>query len=151
MRLRGLVFLILVHCGSGLMGQGGGVVSDWKGVSFQEALRKHKIGLTRPELIAALRNGDAEVRSLAAAQLVGDQVTEAIPEIAKTLRAETDGLARVNIAKSLALLGSREGTNTLKSICNDGHAKGHHRLLAAGDLMDQGDESCAPSVLELAQ
>lgn len=113
-------------------------------------LREHHIGLSKPELLKALRNPDSEIRALAASQLAGDRATEAIPEIANALSEEPDGLHRLNIAYALAQLGDQRGNAVLKKACG-ADEKPANRVTAARYLLDLNDQSCLEEIVEMIE
>jgi HEAT repeat protein len=115
--------------------------------TFAEKLQQHHIALTKSALVNALRNPDAEVRSLAAAQLAENRARDTIPSIIGALTAERVPLTRVNIAFALAQMGEKKGFAELKSTCDDARVPSHFRIFAASYLLYFNDEHCLPSVL----
>ena len=115
-----------------------------------EVLRERRIGLSKPELLKALRNPDSEIRDLAASQLAGDRAIEAVPEIANALSEEPDGLHRLNIAYALAQLGDQRGNAVLKKACG-ADAKPPNRVTAARYLLDLNDQSCLEEIVEMIE
>jgi hypothetical protein len=91
---------------------------------FSVALCEHGIDTSGPSLIAALKNSDPEVRSLAAAELAEKQLAEkqddlAKPAIENALSAETNTRARIDIAASLMNIGDPVGAKILNGMCTD--------------------------------
>lgn len=122
--------------------------------TFAEALRRHKIELTKPALIEALKNPDSEVRSLAAAKLAEDKAMDAIPAIKQALAVEKSPLARVNIAGALGWLGDPGGREELKKLCSDQNFPSEFRLYAAHYMFDAGvlnDEDCLQAAEDIVQ
>ena len=77
--------------------------------TFADGLTRRNIPLTEPDLIAALKNPDPEIRSLAAAQLAEMKVTDALPQIVRAAQDERDIRTQVNIAAAATWLGSDQG------------------------------------------
>jgi len=117
--------------------------------TIAEKLQQHHIALTKSALVTALRNPDAEVRYLAAAQLAANRARDTIASIIEALTAERVPLTRVNIAFALAQMGEKKGFAELKSTCDDAHVPSHFRITAASYLLDVHDEHCLPSVLRM--
>ena len=87
--------------------------------SFAESLHARGIAVSEPSLIAALRNLDAEVRSLAALKLAEDHDADAIPSIENALSIETVASARIGIASALWSLQDPKGAVYLQGMCSD--------------------------------
>jgi HEAT repeat protein len=83
------------------------------------ALCEHGIDTSEPSLIAALKNSDPEVRSLAAAELAEKHDDPAKPAIENALSAETNTRARIDIAASLMNMGDPVGAKVLNGMCTD--------------------------------
>jgi HEAT repeat protein len=88
-------------------------------VTLAEALKDYGIDTAPPSLIAALKNSDPYVRSLAAHKLAEDRVLEAIPLIESALAAETNPRARYGFAGALAEFKDPKGVEQLQAICSD--------------------------------
>jgi hypothetical protein len=88
-------------------------------MSLSVALCERGIDTSGPSLIAALKNSDPEVRSLAAAELVEKHDDLAKPEIENALSAETNTRAKIGIAASLMNMGDPLGTKILNWMCRD--------------------------------
>jgi HEAT repeats len=86
---------------------------------FSVALCEYGIDTSEPSLIAALKNSDPEVRSLAAAELAEKHDDAARPAIENALSAETNIRARIGIAASLMNMGDAVGTKILNGMCTD--------------------------------
>lgn len=121
------------------------------GVTVEQALQSHHIQLTRPALIEALRNGDWQVRSLAAYKLATEGAKESIPALEAALAIETVPQARPNLAYALAKLGQGQGTETLNGICKDSSEKSFVRAEAARLILRVSSESpaCLDAMIEL--
>jgi len=121
---------------------------------FGDLLREHKIELTEPALIAALKNPDASVRFLAAMKLAEDKDLKSIPDVKQALSAERVPRTRVNLAVALGLLGDPGGIDELKKLCADKSFPPEFRLYAVTytfDLHVDKDEGCLKTAEELAQ
>jgi HEAT repeat protein len=116
-----------------------------------ELLTQRHISLTKDALLQALHSEDAETRGLAAAQLEEEGAKDTIPEIAETLEAEQEPLARVNLASILAHMGYRRGIQALQQDCDDSGMPIVHRLQAAQDLLDMREKSCPWLLVEALQ
>src|SRR4051794_759004 len=99
-----------------------------------QKLREHHIGLTKSDLVTALHNSDAEVRALAAQQLVDERAKDTTDAIAEALALETDAKAEVNIAYALAQLGDQRGIASLTKTCGASDRPGWIRVRAASYL-----------------
>jgi HEAT repeat protein len=86
---------------------------------FAESLRSHGIEISEPSLISALRNGDPEVRSLAALKLAEDHHFGATPSIEAALSVERVPSARIGLASALWTLQDPKGADHLRSMCSD--------------------------------
>jgi hypothetical protein len=88
-------------------------------ITVAEALKDHGIDLAPASLIAALKNSDPYVRSLAANMLAQDRILEAIPQIESALAAETDPQASIGISGALSALNDPKGAKSLQATCMD--------------------------------
>jgi len=113
----------------------------------EQALQRHHVALTKPALIAGLRDPDAEVRALAAHKLASDGSKDAIPSIVEAMNAEKVNSTRVNLAFSAATLGDEVGLTALRNSCEDGALSPYLRMVAAGYLQQLHDDSCRAAVL----
>jgi hypothetical protein len=86
---------------------------------FSVALCEHGIDTSESSLIAALKNSDPEVRSLAAAELAEKHDDLAKPAIENALSAETNTRTRIDIAASLVSMGDPVGAEILNRMCTD--------------------------------
>ncbi len=118
--------------------------------TLDHALRRHHVAPTRSALLGALRNSEPEVRGLAAAKLAENKDTEATPDIAEALAAESVPLTKTNIAFALAQLGNQTGNSTLKEMCHDTDLDYWVRLGAARNMLFLNSNACLPDVIELA-
>ena len=87
--------------------------------SSAEFLRQHGIDTSQQSLIAALRNNDPTVRSIAAFQLAGDHPLESTAILESALSNETDPDVAVQIAGALWQIGGKTGFQHLESVCAD--------------------------------
>jgi len=88
-------------------------------ITVAEALKDHGIDTAPASLIAALKNSDPYVRSLAANMLAQDRILEAVPLIESALTAETDPQARIGISGALSSLNDPKGAESLQAMCRD--------------------------------
>jgi HEAT repeat protein len=88
-------------------------------LTLSEALKDHGIDIAPASLIAALKNSDPYVRTLAAHKLAEDRVLEAIPLIESALAVETNPRARIGFAGALAEFKVPKGVEELQAICSD--------------------------------
>src|SRR5579862_2209759 len=95
-----------------------------------DLLREHNIELTKPSVLLALRNPNADVRFLAAMKLAEDKEVDAIPAIKKALTVEKVPRDRVNMAVALGLLGDQAGRDELRKVCADNNIIPEFRLYA---------------------
>jgi HEAT repeat protein len=122
-----------------------------KFVTFREALRNRHIELTKPSLLEALRNPDAQVRYLAALTLAEDKATDTVPAIIHALESETVPETRTNIAFALAELGEQRGFATLRRMCDKIDVPGFVRLYATKYMLDLGDEHCLGTIFDVLE
>jgi HEAT repeat protein len=120
-------------------------ISGGKFATFKQLLRERSIGLSKEDLIAALKNSDSHVRYLAALVLAEDKATDTIPAIAEALTTEKVTETKVNIALSLAQLGDERGFAALKEACGNSTLAPSLRMYAAKYLLDVRSESCLSS------
>src|SRR4030088_2465977 len=99
--------------------------------TFAAGLERHQIALTESALIAALRDPDGEVRSLAAAQRAAMDDHAALKHIVRAFQDERDPQVQVNIAGASTWLGSRLGLEQLQRMCADFNVPSTARLDAA--------------------
>ena len=118
--------------------------------TFEEALQKHGVKLTVPELVQALKSTDPEVRWLAAVKLGQDNVGEAVPAIRDALRSEPDPITRVNVASSLARFGEAEGFDSLIDVCLNPGMPPYVKALSTMHMLDlkREDQSCRDALIE---
>ncbi|RZU43082.1 hypothetical protein BDD14_4702 [Edaphobacter modestus] len=79
---------------------------------FSVTLCEPGVDASEPSLIAALKNSNPEVRSLAAAELAEKHEDLAKPAIENALSAETNTRARIDIAASLVSMSDPVGAKT---------------------------------------
>jgi HEAT repeat protein len=88
-------------------------------ISFADSLHSRGVETSRPSLIAALRNSDPEIRSLAALKLSEDHDLDAAPAIESALSLEKNLRARIDIASALWTLQDPKGLSSLNTMCSD--------------------------------
>ncbi|HTS55132.1 MAG TPA: HEAT repeat domain-containing protein [Burkholderiales bacterium] len=120
-------------------------------VTTGRALELHGYALTRESLVRALRDPDAQVRSMAADELAKRGDKEAAPSILEALSSEKAIGTRVWMANALLKLGVAEGTSELRAICGPTTASYYPRLVAAGDLLGAGDATCRDQVIDMVR
>jgi len=108
------------------------------------------VGLSKPELLKALRSPDSHIRGLAATQLAGNRAFDTIPQIAQALSVEPEELVRLNIAYALAHMGDQRGIAALKEACAYAD-KPWNRVVAAQYLLALNDESCLEEIVEIIE
>jgi len=119
--------------------------------TFAAGLERHHIALTESALIAALQDPDGEVRSLAAAQLAAMDDHPALKDIVRAFENERDPQVQVNMAGAATWLGSRLGLEQLQTMCQDVNVPSTARLDAARYVSNRGQDTCFPSVREIAR
>ena len=119
--------------------------------TFAAGLERHQIALTESALIAALRDPDGEVRSLAAAQLAAMDDHAALKHIVRAFQDERDPQVQVNIAGASTWLGSRLGLEQLQRMCADFNVPSTARLDAARYVSNKSLPTCFSAVQEIAQ
>lgn len=87
--------------------------------SLADSLRSKGIDLSRPSLLAALRNSDPQVRGLAAMKLAENHDSEAVPAIKNALAVETSPSARIDFGLALWTIKDPDGIVTLRAMCSD--------------------------------
>ena len=122
---------------------------------FSVSLCEHGIDTSEPSLIAALKNSDPEVRSLAAAELAEKQLNEkqddlAKPAIENALSAETNTRARITIAASLMSMGDPVGVKILNGMCTDASLPVEDTVIVVQQIAiaDHSTGICADVVLD---
>jgi len=119
--------------------------------TFAAGLERHHIELTEPALLAALRDPDGEVRSLAAAQLAAMDDHPALKEILRAVQDERDPQVQVNLAGAATWLGSRQGLEQLETMCRDVNVPSTARLDAARYVSNKHLATCFPAIREIAR
>lgn len=119
--------------------------------SPEQLLQRHHIPLTRPGIMAALRNPEADVRSVAAHVLAEEDAREAIPAIEEAFAEEKNPLVRLNLAYALAKFGELKGFDALQETCGNNSLWAFHRLEAARLLLQLGRENpgCLAALVDL--
>lgn len=119
--------------------------------TFASGLERHNVPLTEPALLAALRDPDGEVRSLAAAQLAAMDDHQALKEIVRAIQDERDPQVQVNLAGAGSWLGSRLAIEQLETSCQDVNMPSTTRLDAARYISHKQLATCFPAVREIAR
>src|ERR1700733_1845036 len=119
--------------------------------TFASGLERHNVPLTESALLAALRDPDGEVRSLAAAQLAAMDDHQAVKEIVRAIQDERDPQVQVNLAGAGSWLGSRLAIEQLETSCRDINVPSTARLDAARYVSHKQLATCFPAVREIAQ
>ncbi len=140
-----IVASILVATQSSLSGD---ALENRRPKTAAERLSEYHIGLTKVELLAALKNSSADIRALAATQLSDVGAKDAIPYIAESLVVEKEPLAKVNIAYALTMLGDERGTEALAHTCIQHDTPSGIRFLASRYLLSVDNTSCLGAVLD---
>ncbi|MGD0442900.1 MAG: HEAT repeat domain-containing protein [Edaphobacter sp.] len=119
--------------------------------TFAAGLTRRNIPLTEPALLAALKNPDAEIRSLAAAQLAASDDHAALKYMITAFQDERDPQVQVNIAGAATWLGSSIAIEQLKVICRDINQPSTARLDAARYISNKQLPDCFPAIREIAR
>jgi HEAT repeat protein len=119
--------------------------------TFADGLTRRNIPLTEPDLLAALKNPDPEIRSLAAAQLAASDNHPALKYMITAFQDERDPQVQVNIAGAATWLGSNIAIEQLKTICRDINQPSTARLDAARYISNRQLPDCFPAVREIAR
>jgi len=119
--------------------------------TFADGLTRRNIPLTEPDLLAALKNPDPEIRSLAAAQLAASDDHPALKYMITAFQDERDPQVQVNIAGAATWLGSNIAIEQLKTICKDVNQPSTARLDAARYISNKQLPDCFPAVREIAR
>lgn len=117
--------------------------------TVESVLMQYHISNTIPELRAALKNRNPDVRALVAKVLANDRDVGSIPLLREALKKEHIESVRLSLAASLASLKDQEGFDALGKTCNDGSTDQTTRLMAANQLLDAGGNECTRSVIEI--
>jgi HEAT repeat protein len=118
-------------------------------MSVADALRAKGIDLSRPSLLAALRNSDPQIRGLAAMKLAENHDADAIPEIKDALAVEKNPTARINFGLALWSLQDPVGLSSLRAVCSDGSMAIDAIVEAVQELnmIHESSEPCASTVI----
>lgn len=110
---------------------------------------KYHIAATEDGLIGALQHQDPAVRNFAATKLASDGKKNAILPILAALAQEKEEGVKVILAESAAQLGSAEGFDALKGMCEDRSWSPGLRMVAAQTMVTVlGRQECLSDVLE---
>src|ERR1700678_138324 len=96
---------------------------------------KYHIALTEEGLIGALQHQEPAVRSFVAMRLAYDGHKAAVRPILDALAVEKIDGNKMGLATAAAQLGSDEGLNALKSMCEDRSWSPTMRVLAAQSMV----------------
>jgi HEAT repeat protein len=88
-------------------------------ITFKESLQARGIGLSHASLVAALQNGDPQVRIEAASVIAQNHDPEAASLIESALASESNPKATVFLASTLMGLDDATGVRRLTEICTD--------------------------------
>jgi HEAT repeat protein len=119
--------------------------------TFADGLTRRNIPLAEPDLLAALKNPDPEIRSLAAAQLAASDDHSALKYMITAFQDERDPQVQVNIAGAATWLGSNIAIEQLKNICRDVNQPSTARLDAARYISNKQLPDCFSAVREIAR
>jgi HEAT repeat protein len=119
--------------------------------TFAQALTRLHIGLTKPALLEALQNPNAQVRGLAAWQLAETKQKDCLPQILQAARNEKEAQTKIDLAAAAGNLGSQEGDAVLESVCKDSSVAAATRFDAARHLFDDQDRACMPELWHLME
>ena len=119
--------------------------------TFADGLARHHIALTEAALIAALRDPDGEVRSLAAAQLAAMDDHPALTAILSAMETEIDLQVQVNLAGAATWLDSRRALDRLQLLCQNLNVPSTARLDAARYVSNKNLPTCYSSVEQIEQ
>ena len=143
------VFLIAMAAGAQVIYQ---TLEPLRVPTTEEQLKKHGIGISRDELIAALSNPQADVRDLTSWQLASQKDKEAIPFIKAAASIELNGTARINMYASLIALNDQASVTLLENTCADAKAASGLRVHAAEAFLNVSkNRKCLSEVLSIAQ
>lgn len=116
----------------------------------QTLQEKYHIVPTEEGLLGALRHESPEVRSFVALRLAARGDKDAISPILAALAAEDLGGVKITQAAAAAELGSAEGFNALKSMCEDRSWSPSMRMVAAQTMVTVvGREECLSDILDV--
>jgi HEAT repeat protein len=115
--------------------------------SWKQTLQNRKIQLTEESLLAALRNPDPDIRSLAALVLAEDKAGEAVGAIEHAAAHEKARETQIDMALALALLSDNQGVRMLQQACDDPGTPANLRMYAAKYILDTKNKGCL-SVVE---
>jgi HEAT repeat protein len=145
-------WLSLVIACVGLAAQTGKVIAGVPTPDMDEQTLQAKYHITPNEegLLGALQHQDPSVRNFAAMRLADKEDKAAIGPILDALAAETIDGVRIVQATSAARLGSTEGFNVLKSMCEDRSWSPTMRMVAAQTMISfLSREDCLSDILEV--
>jgi HEAT repeat protein len=117
--------------------------------TFADGLARHHIPTTETALIAALKDSDGEVRSLAAAELAAMDDHPALPAISRAVDDERDPQVLVNLAGAASWLGSRHALDQLQQVCQNTNMPSVVRLDAARYVSHQALPACFSAVEQI--
>jgi len=86
---------------------------------------------------------------MAAGELANRKDKESVPAIRQALAKATDPNERQNLAEALIILGDPEGKAAMAALCADNSVREDSRIIAAGQLLDAGDDSGIGPAIEI--
>jgi|SRR5579863_191230 len=111
---------------------------------------KYHIVPTEEGLIGALQHQEAAVRSFAAIKLAYDGDKAAIRPILDAMASEKIPGVKIGLATAAAQLGTDEGLNALKSMCEDRNWSPTARMIAAQSMiLNVGRQECLSDILDV--
>jgi len=123
-------------------------------LTVEQFLERHGYALTPDDLVSALHDPAAEVRSLAAGKLARGEVRSAVPALVEAFAVERAPGTQMWMASALATLGDDRGLPTLERLCKaDGDPAPLHRAavrsFAAGFMVRLHNKACNDSAIEV--
>jgi HEAT repeat protein len=131
----------------GLSSRNADAFGDTPIIDGEQVLQEKYQPLTKDALLAALHDGDPDVRGLAASMLAARRYQDALPLIWAAFAKETVLGNRVTLALAAARLGSKQAISALKAECGNTHDPEDIRMMAATAAVYVGNEDCLDSVL----
>ena len=131
----------------------GVVYADVQPLTAEQFLQRRGYSLTREDLVSALHDSRAEVRSLAAEELARGHNESALPALVEAFESERALGTQMFMASALAAFGDERALSTLRRLCkSDGDSDPAHRaavrLLAAGSMVRLGEDACYDDVID---
>jgi len=122
--------------------------------TLEHLLTYYGVALNKDGLKGALRDARADVRSMAADELVKTEGRAAIPWLADALSSERAAGTRLHVANSLAQFGDERGVQALENLCKSGGqsepgAEASVRLYASESLLQLHKATCNNCAIDL--